>query len=232
MDKKQKIVLITGSNGELGKVIVKRFAAEGYHVIGTVRPGKLPESTENSVKYTEVDLLNELSCQQLITNIIKTHGQLDAVINIAGGFAMGNFESTAEEDIDQMIDINFKTAFFISKPAANAMKSLPGEGKIVLISGKPAFTHSKGKNTLAYSISKSMLLQLSALLNEEFKKKGVVTTVVAPGTMDTKSNRDAMPDSDFSQWVQLDNVAKTIAFICADDGKEIRDTVIKLYGNF
>jgi len=227
----QKITLVTGSTGELGTEVVKEFAGNDYQVVGTVRPGKLESSTNPNITYRELDLTNEAFCKDFVNDVVKEFGGLDVVVNVAGGFAMGNVENTGEAEIDKMLALNFKTAYFISKPAFNAMRKAGNSGRIIFVSGKPALTHSIGKDTLAYSISKSMLSQFSALLNETGKGTGVETSVVVPGTMNTVSNRNAMPDADFLKWVKLENVAKTITFLCSEAGTEIRDSVVKLYGN-
>ncbi|MDA0196945.1 MAG: SDR family NAD(P)-dependent oxidoreductase [Bacteroidetes bacterium] len=231
MSSTQKIALVTGSTGELGTEVVKEFANNGYQVVGTVRPGKFESSPNPIITYRELDLTNEVYCKDFVNDVIKEFGGLDVVVNVAGGFAMGNLDNTGEAEIDKMITLNFKTAYFISKPAFNAMKKLQNPGRIIFVSGKPALTFAIGKETLAYSISKSMLLQFSNLLNETAKGMGIESSVVIPGTMNTLSNRNAMPEADFRKWVKLENVAKTIAFLCSEAGNEIRDSVIKLYGN-
>jgi len=231
MPSKQKVVLITGSTGELGSEVVKEFANNGYQVVGTVRPGKLESSVNPTISYRELDLTSESACEKFIGVVSQEFGRLDTVVNIAGGFAMGNMENTGEMELDKMIKLNFKTAYFISKPGFNAMEKLQNFGRIIFVSGKPALTHSIGKETLAYSISKSMLIQFSDLINEAAKGTGIVSSVVVPGTMNTLSNRNAMPDANCNEWVKLKNVAKTIAFLGSEDGAEIWDTVIKLYGN-
>jgi short-subunit dehydrogenase len=60
---------------------------------------------------------------------------------------------------------------------------------------------------VAYTLSKSLLLNLVELLNEEGKEKGVIVHALIPGTIDTEENRKAMPSADFSTWVKAETLA-------------------------
>jgi hypothetical protein len=57
----------------------------------------------------------------------------------------------------------------------------------------------------------------------------VVTTVIVPGTIDTKANRDAMPDADFSKWVKPEQMAEIIEYTVSDKADVLREPVLKLY---
>ncbi|MCB0637782.1 MAG: hypothetical protein KDC54_14230, partial [Lewinella sp.] len=78
-------------------------------------------------------------------------------------------------------------------------------------------------------LSKSLLFRLAEIINAETSKHGVVAAVVAPGTMDTPPNREAMPAADFSDWVPTERVAEVIAFLLSDTGAMLREPVVKVY---
>jgi NAD(P)-dependent dehydrogenase (short-subunit alcohol dehydrogenase family) len=84
---------------------------------------------------------------------------------------------------------------------------------------------------VAYGLTKSLLFRLAELMNDEAKGHNVVTTVVAPSTIDTPDNRKAMPDADYSKWVKPEAIADVIALHSSSVADIIREPVVKVYGN-
>lgn len=225
----QKVVLITGAAGNLGGAVVKEFLQAGYRVVGTVEPGHLAKDN-STAEYLEADLSSEEAAGQLIGNVHEKYGRLDAAVMLVGGFAMGNISNTTEAELNKMLDLNFKTAFFTAKPAFDKMRKAGG-GRLVFVGAKPALEPVAAKETLAYALSKSLIFNLSAILNESGKGAGITSSVVVPSIIDTPPNRSGMPDADFSKWVKPEKIAKTIAFICSDEGDALRQGVYKVYGD-
>src|SRR5438046_2187570 len=69
------------------------------------------------------------------------------------------------------------------------------------------------------------------LMNEEAKGHNVVTSVIAPSTIDTPQNRKSMPDADPSKWVKAEDIASTIYFYSTEQALAIREPVLKVYNN-
>ncbi|MGB3081284.1 MAG: SDR family NAD(P)-dependent oxidoreductase, partial [Saprospiraceae bacterium] len=126
------------------------------------------------------------------------------------------------------ISLNFKTAWFIIKPLMTHFKK-SGGGQIILIGARPAINPDEGKNVVAYSLSKSLLISLAEIINTEGKNAGITASIIIPGILDTAPNRKAMPDADFEGWVKTSTVAETISFILSDAGKALRQPVFKVY---
>ncbi len=213
----------------MGRAVVKEFLEAGYRVVGTVEPGHSAKDN-TTAEYVEADLSREDEAGQLVAKVHEKYGRLDAAVMLVGGFAMGNISNTTEAELNKMLDLNFKTAFFTAKPAFNKMKTAGG-GRLVFVGAKPALEPAAAKETLAYALSKSLIFNLSAILNESGKGAGITSSVVVPSIIDTPPNRDAMPDADFGKWVKPEKIAKTIVFICSEDGDALRQGVYKLYGN-
>jgi NAD(P)-dependent dehydrogenase (short-subunit alcohol dehydrogenase family) len=83
---------------------------------------------------------------------------------------------------------------------------------------------------VAYGLAKSLNFRLAELMNEEAKGTNVVSSVIVPSTIDTPQNRKSMPDADFSKWVRPESIAEVIYFYCIEEAKDIRESVIKIYG--
>jgi NAD(P)-dependent dehydrogenase (short-subunit alcohol dehydrogenase family) len=105
-----------------------------------------------------------------------------------------------------------------------------GNGRIFLIGSRQGLNILKGKSAVAYSFSKSLLFRLAELLNAEAKGKNVVASVIVPSIIDTPSNRESMPDANFSDWVAPSAIADVIYFYSSNEGNPIREPVIKMYG--
>lgn len=226
-----KTIIVTGSNGNLGKAVVQRFLKEEYNVIGTVSNRSFPEiNNEKGLEQFALDLSDENASADFVKNIIEKYKKIDAAVLTAGGFAMGDIRSTSGKDIMNQYKLNFSTAYNIARPLFLQMKS-QGYGRIFLIGSKPGLSAHKGKGMIAYSLSKSLLFHLADMMNDETKGINVVTSVIVPSTIDTDSNRKAMPDADFTKWVKPEAIAKAILFYCSEKAASIREPVIKLYNN-
>lgn len=224
----KKNVLITGASGNLGKATVDKFLKEGYNVIATVTPGKSLEYGDE-VKTYEADLTNENAVATVIEKVISEHSTLDAALLLVGGFAMGNIEKTDGASIKKMFALNFETAYYVARLVFQQMLKQSGGGRIVLIGSRPALKPKDGKNTVAYSLSKSLIFRLAEILNAEGASKNVTASVIVPSIIDTPENRNAMPDSDFSKWVKPGDIADAMRYVCSSSGQALRETVLKVY---
>ena len=222
-----KNIIITGTTGNLGSAVAKKFTAEGYQVIGSSTPGR--ETPNDEVKYFEADLTDETSSQQFFDQAFDKCGKVDAGIFLVGGFGMGDISSTSDSDIQKMINLNLMTAFHCTKNLYAHLKA-NGGGKMVLVGAKPAL-EGGGSAMLAYTLSKTAVIKLAELLNETGKDDNIQTSVIVPSIIDTPVNRKSMPDANFADWVTPEAIAENIHFLISDKADPLRDTVLKLYGN-
>jgi NAD(P)-dependent dehydrogenase (short-subunit alcohol dehydrogenase family) len=82
----------------------------------------------------------------------------------------------------------------------------------------------------AYAASKAGLIRFVDSLAEEVKEFSVNVNCIMPSTIDTKANRTAMLDSDFSKWVKPQDLAKVVLWLCSEDAKVITGAAIPTYG--
>jgi NAD(P)-dependent dehydrogenase (short-subunit alcohol dehydrogenase family) len=225
-----KTIIITGSEGNLGKAVVKKFIDGDYNVIGVVHKKQDPKKYNGkNVEEVELDLLHEENCQKFVDETIKKNIGIDVAVLTAGGFAEGDIAKTKSSDIAKQYQLNFETAYNIARPVFLQMMK-QGSGRIFLIGSRQGLNILKGKGALAYSLSKSLLFRLAELLNAEAKGKNVVVSVIVPSTIDTPQNRESMPDADFSSWVTASQIADIIYFYSSEESSGIREPVIKVYG--
>jgi NAD(P)-dependent dehydrogenase (short-subunit alcohol dehydrogenase family) len=227
-----KVAIVTGSSGNLGQEVVRKFIAGGYKVIGTATshetvPMDFPADQFEKVV---VDLMNEESSTEFIRSVIEKYKNIDAAILTVGGFAMGKVAETKAADIFKQYKLNFETAYHVARPVFAQMMT-QNSGRIFLIGSKPGMDARNGKGMVAYGLAKSLIFRLAELMNDEAKGHNVVTSVIVPSTIDTPQNRNSMPDANFSNWVKAEEIADTIYYYCSDAASSLREPVIKVYGN-
>ncbi len=226
-----KTAIVTGASGNLGLAVVKKFLAEGYRVIGTLVPND-PVGIDIKDKNLEtaiVDLMDEKNAEDFVADVVSRHKSIDAAVLTVGGFAMGKIVDTKTSDILKQYKLNFETAYNTARPIFTSMMK-QGAGRIFLIGSRTGIDMHNSKGMIAYGLAKSLIFRLAELMNDEAKGHDVVTTVIAPSTIDTPQNRKSMPNADFSKWVRPETIADVIYFYCTDNAAVIREPVVKVYG--
>lgn len=233
-----KNVIITGAAGGLGKSVVQKFIEDGYHVFALTQPGR-PEQEEelreisadkNALYIEEVNVLNSYDIADCVQNIVEKHKSIDAAVMIVGGYAGGGFLDMLEGQLDHMISLNVKSALFMAQSCFPAMEEVGG-GTLVFIGARPALEVKMGIQATPYALSKRMLIYLAELIHQEGKSKNIRTAVIVPHIIDTPTNRQHMPDADFSTWSKPSEIAEVIAFACSEKSEKLDDQMYKIYAH-
>jgi NAD(P)-dependent dehydrogenase (short-subunit alcohol dehydrogenase family) len=227
-----KNIIITGANGHLGAVTVRKFLDEGYRVLAIDHSGTNLgfASSHPNFELKALDLGDETAVEAFVSESTGKYGRIDGVLLLVGGFVMGDIAATDGVSMKKMYSLNFETAYFLARPLFGHMLQ-NGYGRLVFIGARPALKAEQGKSAAAYSLTKGMLFQLAELLNASAKGKNVVASVVAPSTIDTEINRKSMPDADPANWVKAEQIADLLEFICSEKGDALREPVYKVYNN-
>jgi NAD(P)-dependent dehydrogenase (short-subunit alcohol dehydrogenase family) len=223
-----KNVVITGAAGNLGTAVVDKFLSEKWNVLAIESP-TATRPLKDPVRTYKADLSSEADVNQVISKVIGDHKTIDAALLLVGGFAGGNIDATDGAALRQMMSLNFETAYFTARPIFRQMME-QGAGRIIMVASKTALVSELGKNTIGYSLSKFLLTKLADLLNAEGASSNVVCSIVAPSTIDTETNRKAMPKADFSKWVRASDIAESMFFLVSEKGNVVRDPILKVYG--
>lgn len=222
----ERNIIITGAAGNLGKEVVAKFKREGYKVIATILPDS-DEEVEEADDVYEVDVTNEDSVTEFAKEYQLQYGEVDAIGLLVGGFAMGSIEDTSVQAIEEQMKLNFFTAFNVVKNFLPVFKKADF-GTFLFVGARPALQPADGKNVVAYALSKSLLFQLADYVAEEVKDSKIRSHIFVPSVIDTPPNREAMPDSDFSQWVSPAEIAEAMHY--AVNTPSLRNMTFKLYG--
>ena len=225
---KDKVVLVTGAHGGLGRYVTQSFLDAGATVVGVSR--KIQQSDFDSPAFTALpaEISTAAGAKNLADSVVERFGRLDVVAHTVGGFAGGS--SIAETDdatFQHMFEVNLNSTFYLFRAVLPAMRKT-GHGRIIAIGSRAAAEPGAGVG--AYSASKAAMVSLIKTVALENKDAGITANVILPGTMDTPTNRKAMPNADVSKWVQPANVARLIIWLAGDAGKDVNGAAIPVYG--
>jgi NAD(P)-dependent dehydrogenase (short-subunit alcohol dehydrogenase family) len=219
MDMKGKVVLITGGAGALGQTVVPAFVSTGASVIlGDRTPVQMPGITALKADFTD-----HTQVRNLVDEVIRTSGRLDALINLVGGFATGRLVETDVSLWQRMLTMNLTSAFLLSQAVLPFMLQ-HGQGRIVHVAARAALEPFAG--AAAYIVSKAGLIGLIRTLSSELEGSGVTVNAVLPSTIDTPANRRAMPAADPSKWARPDSIAHTLTFLASDAASQTNGALI------
>jgi NAD(P)-dependent dehydrogenase (short-subunit alcohol dehydrogenase family) len=221
-----KVIVVTGASGALGKVVAEVALAQGARVAGVDHaPSQLP-ATPNRIELGGVDLTDAAQAKKAIDAAAEHFGRLDALINIAGGFA---FESVAEGDPktwQRMYALNVLTALNASRSAIPHLEA-SSAARIVNVGAMGALQAGAGMG--AYAASKAGVHRLTEALAAEWKGK-ITVNAVLPSTIDTPANRASMPKADFGKWVRPEELANVILFLAGDAASAVTGALLPVSG--
>jgi NAD(P)-dependent dehydrogenase (short-subunit alcohol dehydrogenase family) len=231
-DYTNKIVLVTGGTGALGRAITAAFIASDAKVISSYvidrEIEQLKKESKAVVELIKTDVTKEEEVEKLVLSVISKYGRIDVLVNVVGGYLGGKSVSELDEkEWDLMMTMNLKSAFLISKHVIPQMVSSK-YGKIMHVSSRTGLK-SSGYDS-AYAASKSGLIRLVESLSEEVKDSNINVNCIMPSTIDTEANRRAMPTADHSKWVKPQDLANVVLFLCSDEANVITGAAIPTYG--
>ena len=231
-----KLALISGGTGGLGRAVSLAFLAEGarvavpYFVAEEFDDLKAAASDGAArLEGQSIDVTDETAARSFVDGLVKKHGKIDVLVNTVGGYAGGLklWEMDAKV-FDRMLQLNLRSGFALSRAVVPAMLK-QGHGAIVNVAAKAAVDHAAGAS--AYASSKAAAVALMDSLAADLKGTGVRVNSILPSIIDTKANREAMPDADFSKWPKPEEIARVILFLCSDDATVVHGAALPVYGN-
>jgi NAD(P)-dependent dehydrogenase (short-subunit alcohol dehydrogenase family) len=221
-----KVVIVTGAKGALGRVVADVAAARGALVAGIDHAPSQDPATASRIEIGGVDLTDATQAKKAIDAVTAQFGRLDALINIAGGFA---FETVAEGDPrtwQRMYALNVMTALNAARAAIPHLAASSG-GRIVNVGAMGAIQAGAGMG--AYAASKAGVHRLTEALAAEWKGK-ITVNAVLPSTIDTAANRASMPNADFAKWVRPQELADVILFLASEAASAVTGALIPVVG--
>jgi len=221
-----KVIVVTGASGALGKVVAEAALARGARVAGVDHAASHIPATAERIEFGGIDLTDAAEAKKTIDAVAAHFGRLDALINIAGGFA---YETVAEGDPNtwqHMYALNVLTALNASRAAIPHLAA-SSAGRIVNVGAMGALQAGAGMG--AYAASKAGVHRLTEALAAEWKGK-ITVNAVLPSTIDTVANRASMPKADFTKWVTARELAEVMLFLVSNASSGVTGALLPVSG--
>ena len=221
-----KIIVVTGALGALGSVVVDLALARGAKLASVDHAPTQVPATANQYELGGVDLTDTAAAKKAIDAAAAHFGRLDALINIAGGFAFETIGDGDPKTWQRMYALNVTTALNASRAAIPHLIA-SGAGRIVNVGALGALQAGAGMGP--YAASKAGVHRLTEALAAEYKGR-ITVNAVLPSIIDTAANRASMPKADFSKWVRPTELADVILFLISDAASAITGALLPVSG--
>jgi 3-oxoacyl-[acyl-carrier protein] reductase len=237
----EKVALVTGGSRGIGAAIAKRLAKDGASVAITY--AKDDKAASAVVKAIERDGGKAIAIQADATDVkavknaveqtVATFGRLDVLVNNAGTAIPKTFEETTLEEMDRVIDINFRGILATTQAALKHMKS---GGRIISI-GSAVGERVMVPGLVAYSATKGAVKIFTQALSRELGIRGITVNNVQPGPIDTDLNPAsgewAVPQraqTALDRYGRVEEIAAMVSFVAGPESSYITGTNLTVDG--
>ncbi len=212
-----KAAIITGASRGIGRSIALKMAHENFVVVNIARNAEDLVTLENEItqkgetaRSFPLDISSEVQVNEAIKNIVDEFGQIDVLINNAGFGIFKNADQLSGDEWSQVMDVNAKGTFLLSKAVIPFMKKA-GKGHIIGVATDVS------KRVIAegslYCASKYAQDAFLGALRKEVRKDNIKVSVVYPGLVDTHFHGKTTGDNSQTEFLKPADVANAVVYI-------------------
>jgi 3-oxoacyl-[acyl-carrier protein] reductase len=227
-----KVALVTGGSRGIGAAIAKRLAADGASVAITYAKDanaasavvKAIEGSGGKALAIRADAADTKAITAAIEKTVATLGRLDVLVNNAGTAIPKLFEETTLEEMDHMIDLNFRGVLVATQAA---LKHMNNNGRIIMI-GSCVGERLMTPGLVAYAATKGAVKMFTQGLSREVGSRGITVNNVQPGPIDTDLNPAAgdwaapqIANTALKRYGTVDEVAALVSFVAGPESSYI-----------
>ena len=239
------IVVAGAGGGGIGTAVCTAAAELGAHVVGLdVEDGPLADaeaaSTGAGGRFLGVvaDVRSKEDVDAAIATAVDTFGSVDGLVHVVGGQRPHHWHRLDDfpmSNLDEVLDLNLRSALLTSQAAAHAMREGGRGGSIVHIASVAGFVAAP--YSAAYSVAKAGLMSLTRTMAVEWGRHGIRVNAVAPGTIATPHSRgNESVDAERDAVLALkrrgtpEELAGAVMFVLSDLGSFVTGQAIVVDG--
>jgi len=243
MQFQDRVAIVTGAARGLGAATAHELSRQGARVVICDIDGALAEGVADDIRKEgrdalalRVDVSKIPELDALVKAAVDRYGRLDILVNNAAICPRIPVDDMTEEKFDQIVAINLKSVFFLSRAAGNAMK--PGKwGRIVNVSSVGGRTGGIYASTV-YAATKAGVMSMTKAFARHFAPHGIIVNCVAPGSVDTRLMADLSPESlqgtiegvPLKRLADPLEIARVIAFLSSDGASYMTGAILDVNG--
>lgn len=238
----KRIAIVTGAARGIGREVVLELGRQGCHVIGLDIMADQLEELESVVKEQGLtvetkclDITNTELLTETLESIIQEHGSVGILVNNAGITRDGLMIQISNEDLDKVMNVNFRAAFIATRVVLRSMIRNKF-GRVISLSSVAGVMGNAGQAN--YASSKAVLIGMTKSVAREVAKKGVTANCIAPGFIRTEMT-DILPEPVKDAAKQMiparrfgkpEDIAKAIGFLASEEAGYITGQVLCVDG--
>lgn len=237
---KNKVVVITGALGGIGKVIADCFNRKGAKLALLDLKAEKDKENDSEALFIECDVTDKKSVELARDKIVESFGKIDVLVNCAGILpSVTPLEEIEPEDWKKTIDINLNGTFFCTQVFGKVMLKNNG-GSIVNIASMAGLSPSPKRE--AYSTSKAAVLMLTKQTALEWGSKKIRANAVCPGYIETPMISHMYKDNEIRKKRESlipmgrlgtpEDVARVVYFLASSESEYINGEFIKIDGAY
>lgn len=227
---KDKVVLLTGAGGGIGRAAAEKLAACGMKIVlfGGNNLEKLKQTQEIVEKYSEcLTIPGDLTDPDFITDGVQKavdgFGYIDVLINNAGVAQNTAFEDISLAEFDKIMAINVRVPFMLTQQLLPYLKK---SGSATIINIASVVSHAGYPQQSIYTASKHALLGMTKSLAREYYKENIRVHAIAPGGVYTDMVKISRPDLTPDGMIMPSDIADIIYFFLANRSNAVVDEII------
>lgn len=243
---KDKVAIVTGASGGLGRGIALALSEAGANLILVSRRlpllqevAKLTSKANQQTLCFNADVSKKEQVEHTVEEVVKIFGKIDILVNTAGINRRNLVEEFSEEDWDAVIDINLKGTFLFTQAVGKVMIK-QNKGKIINIASMTSVTG--GENIPAYSASKGGVIQLTKAFAVAWAKYNINVNAIGPGWFKTPMTKSLCEDKEryertlsripMNRWGEPEDLAGTAVFLASEASDYITGSTIYVDGGY
>ena len=227
-----RVAVVTGAGRGIGRGIAEAVADAGAEVALIARTeteieqaaAEITEATGRRTLAIPCDVSKNSEVEAMVERVVTTFGAIDILVNNAGITIRHSAFELDEDEWDRVVEVNFKSAYLVSRAAARHMVARK-YGRIVNVaSGAAELTLG---NATAYGPSKAGMVGLTRQLASEWAKLGITVNAVSPWMIKTALNADVRADPAYLARIEarspagrtgeISEIVAPVMFLSSDD---------------